>query len=730
MPLRQIPPLSEEPPSHSTPSSWEWAGLASIFLLGAAFRLWGLDKNGTGNPYYAAAVRSMMMNCHNFFFVSFDPVGFVTVDKPPVALWVQTLFTKLFGYKGFTLILPQVLEGLGAVALLYHLVRRRFGVWAALLSALGLALTPVSVAVDRYNNTDACLVLVLLLSSWALIRASETGDRRLLYLSLILVGVGFNTKMMAAFVVLPTFYLVYLAGSPLTWLRRLGDLAIGTLILLMVALSWPLAVDLTPPEQRPFIGSTQDNSMIGLSLGWNGFQRLLSRGRRGLRPNPRAGNLQVAGTGTNGAPNPAGNAASSPTSMANSGVTGAAPASQGLGRRGDGGGMNTGTPGPLRLADKNMAGQVSWFLPLALVGTWAAARRTRFVLPLAPSHQALVLWSGWFLTYALVFSFMRGAMHAYYLVLLAPPLAALASIGARALWLYFQEGRRSPLILGLLLTALWQAFIVHQYPDWQSSLLPILLSGAGLSIGGLILFPLLIRQKSFFSSWMPSVLGLGLCALFLCPVFWAFTPVLGSGQSVEASPDLLSGGRRGGMFRGNDQRLNNAKLLDFLRANRQGEQYLLVAQNSQLVAPIIIETGEPVVALGGFMGGDPIVTVNQFAQKVREGQFRYMLLSDFRRDQGRQPGGTDRGSAGNGGNFSGGFGLGRAGGLQADIAKWAREHGKPVDPTLWKPAAPPGNVSAAPFGYGSPGLPDGFNGRRGGIANLQLFDLRPDKEPK
>ena len=589
-------------------------------------------------------------------------------------------------------------------------------------------------AVDRYNNTDACLVLVMLLSAWALTLAAETGNRKLLYLALILAGVGFNTKMMAAFVALPAFYLVYFAGSPRSWLRRLGDLTIGTLILLLVALSWPLAVDLTPPEQRPFVGSTQDNSMVGLSLGWNGFQRLMARGRRGFPQNPRAGNSQAAVTGTNGSPStvstsPDTATSSSPASMANSGMPEAAPASQEVGRRrGGGGGMNTGTPGPLRLADKNMAGQIAWFLPLALLGCWAEARRTRFSLPLAPSHQALLLWLVWFFTYAAVFSFMRGAMHAYYLVMLVPPLAALAGIGINALWFYFQEGRRTLLFLGLILTAVWQAFIVFQYPDWKPSLLPIMFLGLALALAGLFFLPSLIRQKPHLSSSLSWAVGLGLCSLFLCPTFWALTPVLGSDQSVEANPDLLSGGQRGGMFQGFGARLNTTKLLDYLKVHRQGEQYLLVSQNSQLVAPIIIETGEPVVAIGGFMGGDPIFTANQFAQKVKEGQFRYMLLQDPPANQG-QGGGNGRGVGGNGG----GFGFGRSGGQQTEIAKWVRENGKPVDPALWKPAIPPSqlvvqNQTQGP-GEGQ-GFQGGFGGHRGGLANLQLYDLRPDKETK
>ncbi len=723
-----IPPFfNAVEPEKTTLREWIW--LAVIILIAAFLRLWRIDQNGTGNSYYAACVRSMLMNWHNFFFVSFDPAGFVTVDKPPVSLWIQTAFAKLLGYRGFILILPQVLEGIGALALVYHLVRRRFGPWAALFSALLVAISPVSVAVDRYNNTDACLVLVLLFAAWAFLKAVETGSRPVLYLALILVGVGFNTKMMAAFVALPAFYLTYFTGAPFPWFKRLWTLFVGTIILLVVALSWPLAVDLTPPEQRPFVGSTQDNSMVSLSLGWNGFQRLLALGRRGFPrrpgfPNNRAAAIPNPATpAPGGSTTPQGNLAStsSPHNPMGPATQGAGPATQGLGRRG-GGFMGSGTPGPLRLADKIMAGQVTWFMPLALLGFGSASRRSPWTWPLSPLHQNLVFWLAWLLTYAMVFSFMRGAMHPYYLVLMVPAFASLTGIGVGALWLDFQGGKKF-LIPGLLLTAAWQAHIVFQYPDWRPQILPLLLLGAALSVAGLYSGSIPPDKAPAFREWIPSSLALGLCSLFLCPVFWALTPILGSGQPVEADPDLLSGPRGAGAFRGFEMNLDTAKLLGFLRAHRQGEQYLVVAQNSQLVAPIIIQTGEPAIAIGGFMGGDPIVTANQFARMVQEGRFRYMLLPDPNPNQGRPGPGNGRNFGGNAGGF-GGFGFGR-GGAQADIAKWVREHGKPVDPSLWKPALPP--APAAPQTQaGGQGFPGNFRGR-GGLANLQLYDLRPDK---
>src|SRR5512132_2601529 len=178
-------------------------GLFAVLAVAAALRLWRLSQNGFGNEYYTAGVRSMSQSWHNFLYNSFDPAGFISVDKPPVALWAQVASVKLFGFHPLSVLIPQALEGVAAVAVLYHLVARRFGAAAGLLAALFLALTPVSVAIDRSSNTDSCLVLVLLLAAWALLRAAEDGSRRRLLLSMALVGLAFNIKMLAAFVVLP-----------------------------------------------------------------------------------------------------------------------------------------------------------------------------------------------------------------------------------------------------------------------------------------------------------------------------------------------------------------------------------------------------------------------------------------------------------------------------------------------------------------------------------------------
>ena len=247
---------------------------AAVLALAAALRLWRLDQNGFDNEYYAAAVRSMMTGWHTFFYNSFDPAGFVSVDKPPLALWIQVASVKLFGFSPLAVLLPQVLEGVAAVAVLSHLVTRHFGAAAGLLAALFLAVTPVTVAVDRSGNTDTGLVLVVLLAAWALILAAERGRRGLLLLALALIGLGFNAKMLAAFVVLPTFVLVYWLGAARPRRRRLVDLVLGGLVVAAVSLPWMIAYDLTPVAKRPFVGSSPQPVMA--MGGFHGLDPILT----------------------------------------------------------------------------------------------------------------------------------------------------------------------------------------------------------------------------------------------------------------------------------------------------------------------------------------------------------------------------------------------------------------------------------------------------------------------
>ena len=285
MPISSATPVERAPAARFVFSfvrsriTWLRAAEAALLIVTLGLRLWALDQNGFGIEYYSAAVRSMTQSWHNFLYNSFDPAGFLSVDKPPVALWIQTASATLFGFRSASVLLPQVLEGLGAVWLLYCLVRRRFGAAAGLLAGLFLAVTPVSVAIDRSNNTDSCLVLVLLLSAWAFLRAVERGSRGWLAAALALVGLGFNVKMLAAVVVVPALVAVYAIGAPVSLRRRAVDLTLAGTVLAVVSLSWVVFYDLTPPDKRPFAGSSKTNSMMELSIGHNGVERFVRRNR-------------------------------------------------------------------------------------------------------------------------------------------------------------------------------------------------------------------------------------------------------------------------------------------------------------------------------------------------------------------------------------------------------------------------------------------------------------------
>jgi 4-amino-4-deoxy-L-arabinose transferase-like glycosyltransferase len=656
------PVIALRPAWRSSP----WAGLGGVMALGLGLRVWRLDQNGYGTEYYSAGVRSMLDSRHNFLFNSFDPAGFVSLDKPPIALWVQVASAKLLGFSGLSVLLPQVLEGLASVVLVYHLVARRFGAPAGLLAGLFLALTPISVVIDRSSNTDSCLVLVLLLAAWALTVATERGSAAVFASAMALVGVGFNVKMLAAFVVLPTFALVYLAGAPLDWRRRLAHLAVGGAVVAVVSLSWVAFYDLTPPERRPFAGSSRSNSMIELAVGHNGMERFVRR--RGMFAR---GNAAAVASGQGGA---------------------ASGAPGGRWRQ-----LDNVPVGPLRLADGHLAAQVGWLLPLALFGMAVAVFRIERRWPLDETHQALLLWSGWALSYAVVYSYAGGIFHAYYLVTMAPPLAALAGVGVMVLWSWYRRGGRIALLLpaALLLTAGWQLFIwsgdlaraAEPARDWRVWLCLAMLAGAlGASAGLLGGLGLRLRRLPA-RSWAAVALGIGLAALLATPVTWS----LGAGLA-RANVMLPYAGLPGAparddptgqpSWRGGAGIARDGRLLAFLQANRLGERYLLATLNARLAAPIIIRTGQPVMAIGGFMEADPILTPERFAAMTADGQVRFVLLGgDFaRRADGESP--------------------------QRPITDWIKANGAVVDPALWR---------STPARAGGQG--------RGG--NPELYDLRP-----
>ncbi len=676
----------------------------AVIVLAAVFRLWRLDQNGLGNIYYAAAVRSMLMSWNNFLFAAFDPGGYVSVDKPPVALWVQTAFAFMFGYRGVSLLLPQAMAGIATVAVLTSIVWRSSGAIAGLLAGVVLAVSPISVAVDRENLPDSLLVLALVLGAWALLKATRGGGLRWLLLCCVFVGVGFNIKMMAAYVILPTFYLVYLMSAKASPGSRLAHLSAATIVLAAVSLSWAALVDLTPQDQRPYMGGSTNNSALNLAVGYNGLGRVFGgSGNFAGPPGMGLGGPGMRGPGGGLPPMPPGG--QTPRGFPPMGGGPAMPGmSMGLIPFG-------GPPGPFRFLFPAIAGQITWLFPLAFFGSCSAALRMRPWRPLGEDAQPLLLWTGWLVTHLAVFSFSRGIMHPYYVTVMAPAVAGLVGPGVIALAADYRSGTRrfGLLTISLVATALWQVVIVGVLGgSWRPWLIPLIVIGLATAV--LALSRLKRREtdddppdlRLSKHRLIQAVMVGGVIAVLAAPVAWSLTPVLGKGSGLfpAADPALLSGG---GISELPGMAVEGThKLVAFLQANRHGERFLLATPNAPSAAPVIIETGEPVMAVGGFIGADPILTPEGFAAKVATGEVRFVMVMVFEgpREQGSPPT-PDMG--------------GGPPGMRSEVMNWVKEHGTPVESELWK-AETLETVTPAVFPPRGPFGPGG----------MKLYDCRPE----
>ncbi len=468
--------------------------LSALIALAALLNLWALGRNGFANDYYSAAVRSMSTSWHNFLFASADASGVMTVDKPPLALWVQALSVRVFGYHSLSMLVPQALMGVASVALCYDLVRRRFGRVGGFVAGLALALTPITVAISRHNNPDALLVLCCVAALWCAVRALEDGRTRWVVLAGVCVGLGFETKMLVALVVVPGIALAYLLVAPRGRLRAVRQLLAGGAAMALVGGAWPLLVTLTPAADRPWISGTSDNSVWSLIFEYNGVGR----------------------------------------------VDGQAGGPAGIGG-GGGGTMFGGSTGPLRLLNSALGGQAGWLLGFALVSALGLLVLSRLRRADARSGW-LVAVGGAFATTAVLFSFASGIFHPYYVSLLAPFAAALVGAGAAQM---LGGGRAARILAPLALAGgvATEFAVLHDYTGQLSWLPPVLIAACVLA--GLALA--LVRSKRA----RRAAVGVGLAALLLAPSVWA-VDTLGhatSGTFPEGGPANLqraSGGAFGG----------------------------------------------------------------------------------------------------------------------------------------------------------------------------------------
>lgn len=679
-------------------------GLYLILLLSAILNFTNLSIEGYANQYYAAGVKSMTMSLKNFFFVSYDPAGFVTIDKPPLGFWIQTIFAKIFGFSGISILLPQAIAGVISVALIYVLVKRYFGKAAGLIAALVLATTPVFVADSRNNTIDNMLLMTLLFAVLALMKALDTGKLKYLLLSLFLVGVGFNVKMLEAYMIIPAVYITYVLASKISFKKRIGYLSLATVVLLIVSLSWAIIVDMTPQSMRPYVGSSTDNSELELIIGHNGLERLgLGRntgfggGFGGRVGNFNGGEFRRNFGDFNGQFNRQSNQGTSQLSTSVDTVSSATkngsssnatqntpPANQGNfprfngqnapnpnfaggnfgrsnGNRGGMGGMFGGDEkaSVLRLFSNNsLSDQIIWLFPMAIFGFLAELLRKRLKRPFDDGRKlSLILWISWLVPVFIYFSFTTGMFHPYYLTMMAPPIAALTGIGIVSMWEMYQEGGAKSWLLPLSLVAdgLVELLILYYHYNTSNLTKYIMLSVAVLSIGSAVVLSLMIFAKNGGFKVKKAMLTVGVIGLLIAPTIWSATTLFYPMNGTMPSAGLeLSTGRNRFDFGGGDiNSSTNSKLISFLEKNKGSAKYLLVVSSSQSADSIIIKTGEPVMALGGFSGSDNILTLSQFKELVKKGEVRYVMT-----------GGMGRGS-------------------NSEIMNWVRENGKLVPTSEW-----------------------------------------------
>jgi 4-amino-4-deoxy-L-arabinose transferase-like glycosyltransferase len=621
-------------PTSASKFRWpRWAALGGVMLVSIFLNFYQLGQNGFGNTYYAAAVRSMLDSWHNFFFVSLDPGGFVSVDKPPLGFWLQVISAKVFGFTAFSILLPQALAGVVSVWLLYVLVRRHFGTAAGLLAGLALALSPISVVTNRNNTIDSTLTLAMLVGAWAVLRAAETGKLRWLLVCAAMVGVGFNIKMLEAYLVVPAYALLYLLAAPRRIWVRIVHLLIAGVLMVVLSLAWVVAVDLTPASARPYVGSSGNNSALNLALGYNGVARLVGNTPSGGSGAPTGGQPPQGAGSTSGTPGgfggppPFQGGNGGPPQGGPRGSNGNAGGPQGGQGGGQVGMFNTGNPGLTRLFTEPLGSQIAWLLPLAILGALAVAWQRRPRPQRDRQQHSLILWGTWLLTMGVFFS-VASFFHQYYLTVMAPAICALFGIGLVVMWRDYRRGnwRGWLLPIAIALTAIQQITLLNSYSTWAQWMVPLIATLAGISIFALVAARLLPRLRLSARLMQPLALavGLGVVALLVTPTVWAATPVLENVSTPLpiAGPDQ-TGGAGGGQFAGNGV---DSALISYLEAHQGTAKYLVAVPSAQTADAIILATNEPVMALGGFNGGDQILTVAQLKALIANGTIHYFLV--------------------------------------------------------------------------------------------------------
>ncbi|WP_107659741.1 glycosyltransferase family 39 protein [Nocardia suismassiliense] len=650
------PTAAPAQPAPERRTRWEFPALAVLLIGTTIAYLWNLSVNGWSNSFYSAAVQAGSVSWKAFFFGSSDAANSITVDKPPASLWLMELSVRAFGLNSWSILVPEVLLGVASVALLWATVRRPFGPAAGLLAGLVLAVTPVAVLMFRFNNPDALLVFLMVAAAWAITRAVEDGRWRWLVLTGVFVGFGFLTKQLQVLLVVPPLALTYLLAGPPKLGKRIVQLLAAGVAMVVAAGWWLLAVELWPASSRPWIGGSQNNSILELTLGYNGLGRLSGNESGSVGP---GGELPPGGNGM------------------------------------------WGSTGITRMFEAAQGGQIAWLIPAALVALIAGIQLRGKAPRTDPRRAALILWGGWLLVTGLTFSFMAGIFHQYYTVALAPAVGALVGAGAVLLW---RERHRLwvramlALAVGLTTATAWMLLSrsVHWVPwlRWTvlvvgvlatiAALVPVrrklaVVSALTIAFTGLAgptayaIDTIATPHEGSIPSAGPNVGGFG---MFGRPP-WAegangmpdgpgapppggapngrapgghpgngpgqgAMPAGGPGREIITAGGLLGAGKP------------SEKVVALLENNGTTYTWAAAAIGSNSAAGYQLATELPVMPIGGFNGSDPSPTLDQFKEYVAQGKIHYFI-------------GSKRGG------YNGGFGPAPSG-SSSQISQWVQEN--------------------------------------------------------
>ncbi|HEY2632112.1 MAG TPA: glycosyltransferase family 39 protein [Solirubrobacteraceae bacterium] len=610
--------------------------LATILALSAFLNTYKISQNAWGNTFYSSGVKSMLGSLHNFLFVSFDQGGLVTIDKPPLGIWPQAVSAKLFGFTPLSLLLPEALIGTLTVGVLYLVLARRLGVLAGLAGALALAVFPIWVAVSRDNGVDPMLVLLMLLACMAALFAIESGRWRSLLASAVLVGLAFNTKTLAAYLVVPGIALAYLVCAPGVWYRRTGKLVVAGIVMGAVSFSWIGLVELTPASQRPFVGSSTNNTEIGLTFEYNGLGRVEGEAGGPGHVFTRPGGVVRAPVHHTPHLSPAARVRLRAAAKRRAAAASSRYLPNGRYRNPVAFG---GAIGPFRLFGAGLAGQGAWMLPFALLGLLALAlsllggrdgrpEQVAAENVLDPGRRrdprlaVLIALGGWMLVEFAVLSLSKGIVHPYYISALAPPAAAMIGAGVVAFGRFVADRDPRALLLPIAVvsTVVAQVAILHhqRYMQW---FIPLLIVGAAV---GLLIAALAMAIGPARGVGVPACAFL-LGVLLIAPGAYSATTWLApvEGTFPAAGPHEATGFGKFGID-ATETRVA-ANLARYVDTHHPTARFSVLTDASPTAAPLIL-LGSHAAALGGYGGSDPILDGPSLAKLIAGGEARYVVL--------------------------------------------------------------------------------------------------------